>query len=207
MKRKPAEKKPVAIPEWVKVLLDLVPPGVGVLVPRHLSRQRRDPVPEPAPDFTSPKYLEQVSLGRWIDESPGKKAGELRDAFHTLADFIARRAERYLFPSGATDEQRERLVSVLEGSYSRGFYLALLRYADDLKAVPEAAAILKRLNKGPKKGGEATRKKASAKRMDVRRRFRELRKAGFKPTHARRVIHEDTGFSTRQIERDTKGLS
>lgn len=207
MKRKRATKKPAAVPEWAKVLLDLVPPGVAVSMPRHLRHQRRDPVPEPTPDFTSPKYLEQVSLGRWIDDSPGKKADELRSAFHTLADFIASRAEGYLFPGGATGEQRDRLVSVLEGSYRRGFYLALLRYADDLKAVPEAAAILKRLSKGPKKGGEATRKKASPKRMDVRRRFRELRKAGFKPTHARRVIHEDTGFSTRQIERDTKGLS
>jgi hypothetical protein len=207
MKGKPAVKKPAAMPEWVKVLLDLVPPGVAVVLPRQLRRRLHDPIPEPTPDFTSPKYLEQVSLGRWIDESPGKKADELRDAFHTLADFIARRAENYVFPDGATDEQRERLVGVLEGSYRRGFYLALLRYADDLKAVPEAASMLKALGAGRKKGGKATQKKAAPKRMAVRRRYRELRKQGFKPKQARLVIHEDTGFSIRQIERDTKGLS
>jgi hypothetical protein len=132
---------------------------------------------------------------------------EVERAFHVLAEEIARRSSYLVCESATVEERVGNYQCALRASYARGFYLALLRYADDLKAVPEAAAILKRLSKGPKKGGEATRKKASPKRMDVRRRFRELRKAGFKPTHARRVIHEDTGFSTRQIERDTKGLS
>lgn len=199
--------KSTPIPGWVKALLDLAPAGTAILTPKRLSEQFVDPVPPPIPDFTNPKYLDQVSLGRWIDTAPGAKANELEVAFRTLAEFIARRAETYLFPNGATDEQQRRFVDVLHASYSRGFYLALLRYADDLKAVPEAAAILKAMRSGPSKAGEVIRKKAAPKRMDVRRRFRELRKSGFNKTEARRIIHQDTGFSIRQIERDTAGLS
>lgn len=88
-----------------------------------------------------------------------------------------------------------------------GFLLALQRYADDLKSVPEAAAIRAALERGRKKGADTVRQKAAPKKMAVRKRFRELRKSGFTKTDARRLIEQETRISFRQIERDTAGLS
>lgn len=88
-----------------------------------------------------------------------------------------------------------------------GFNLALLRYADDLKNVPEAAMFRSALERGRKKGGAATKKKSEPDRKAARKRFRELRKSGFSKTAARKVLEQDTGFSMRTIERYTSGLS
>jgi hypothetical protein len=88
-----------------------------------------------------------------------------------------------------------------------GFQLALLRYAEELKHVPEAAAVCKALERGRKKGGATNHKKAEPQRLAIRKRFRELRKSGFSPTAARKVLEQEAGKSFRQIERDTKGLS
>lgn len=121
----------------------------------------RDPVPEPKPDFTNGSYLEQVSLGRWLDTAPTRDAEELRVAFQTLAAYVARRAERYLFPDGATEQQRQRFRDSLESSYSRGFCLALLRYRDDLRGSKEAMSFLNARDSGAARGRETqARKKA-----------------------------------------------
>jgi len=204
VKRKPARDHsgPIAA---AKKLLALVPPGTHVMLPRN--SRFVDPIPKPEPDFKDARYLEQVSLGRWIDSRPNKSTEDMWDAFETLAKYLADRGERYLFPEGTTREGRERLADVLARSYARGFYLALLRYADDLKAAPEAAAIRAALERGRKKGADTVRKKAAPKKMAIRKRFRELRKSGFTKTDARRLLEQETGISFRQIERDTAGLS
>ncbi len=73
--------------------------------------------------------------------------------------------------------------------------------------MPDAFAIRAALARGRKKGGAANRKKAEPQRAAIRKRFRELRKSGFSPTDARKVLEQETGKSFRQLERDTKGLS
>lgn len=93
-----------------------------------------------------------------------------------------------------------------------GFYLALLRYADDLKSSVEASAILEGLKNGRRKGTETTKRKAEPRRMAVRRRFRELRKSGFNKGTAREEIQQEyrskgEEISVRQLERYTEGLS
>lgn len=188
-----------------KELLKRVPEGTRVLLPRNY--RYVDPISAPKPDFKNAWYLEQVSLGRWIDSAPGQSTEEMWEAFESLAKYLAERGEQYLFPQGATAEQRKRLADVLARSYARGFYLALVRYADDLKAVPEAAAIRAALERGRKKGAAVVRQKAAPKKTAIRKRFRELRKSGFTKTDARKVLEQETGFSFRQIERDTKGLT
>jgi hypothetical protein len=93
-----------------------------------------------------------------------------------------------------------------------GFYLALLRYADDLKSSVEASAILEGLKKGRKKGTATTKRKAEPRRMAVRQRFRALRKSGFNKGDAYEEIQGEyrskgEKISIRTIERHTKGLS
>ncbi len=188
-----------------KELLKRVPLGVVVIPPKNY--RFVDPVPKPSPDCKDVWYLEQASLGRWIDSVPGRSAEGMWDSFKSLARYLAKDGEPYLFPEGASSDQRERLIDVLTRSYARGFYLALLRYADDLDAVPEAAAIRAALERGRKKGADVVRQKAAPKKTAIRKRFRELRKSGFTKTDARKVLEQETGFSFRQIERDTKGLT
>jgi hypothetical protein len=73
--------------------------------------------------------------------------------------------------------------------------------------LPEATAIRTALARGRKKGGAVNRKKAEPQRTAIRKRFRELRKSGFSPTDARKVLEQETGKSFRQLQRDTQGLS
>ena len=73
--------------------------------------------------------------------------------------------------------------------------------------MPENTAIRTALQRGRKKGGAVNRKKAEPQRLAIRKRFRVLRKSGFSPTDARKVLEQETGKSFRQLERDTKGLS
>jgi hypothetical protein len=73
--------------------------------------------------------------------------------------------------------------------------------------MPENAAIRTALARGRKKGAAVVRKKAAPKKTAIRKRFRELRKSGFTKTDARKVLEQETGFSFRQIERDTQGLT
>jgi hypothetical protein len=73
--------------------------------------------------------------------------------------------------------------------------------------MPAYAAIRTALARGRKKGAAVVRKKAAPKKTAIRKRFRELRKSGFTKTDARKVLEQETGFSFRQIERDTQGLT
>jgi hypothetical protein len=205
VKRKPAKRKRHEIPQWAKVLLKLVPPGTAIIHPRDY--QYVDPVPEPKPDFTNAWYLEQISLGRWIGKPPGDASDEMAVAFRNLAELIASRAENYLFPSGASEELRKRLVLLLEASYSRGFYLALVRYRDDLRNVPEAAAMLESLRRNSAKGAAARRKQAAPTHRAIQKRFRELRKTVPKKTARYLRIAGEFGMSDRHVARIVDGIN
>lgn len=106
-----------------------------------------------------------------------------------------------------TERQWFAIGVAMRDAMREGFYLALLRYADDLKSAPEAAAILADLERGRRKGGATNHKKAEPQRLAIRRRFRELRKSGFSKTDARKMLEQESGISFRHIERLTKGLS
>lgn len=100
----------------------------------------------------------------------------------------------------------------LRWAVEAGFYMAILRFADDLKNVPEAAAILGRMKNGRKKGAATTKRKAEPRKMEIRRRFRALRKSGFNKGDVREEIQQEyrskgEEISVRQIERYTEGLS
>jgi len=109
--------------------------------------------------------------------------------------------------AGFTKPQLWILQAAIHTALGQGFYLALARYADELKNAPEAKAIRDALARGRKKGSQSLSKKAEPKRQAVRKRFRELRKSGFSKTDARKVLEQETGISFRQLQRDTRGLA
>jgi hypothetical protein len=96
----------------------------------------------------------------------------------------------------------EQIVEALE----TGFRLALLRYAEDLKAVPEAAAMLKKMKRGSKKGGAARRAKAEPTHKAIRKRFRELRKSVPKKTARYLRVGNEFGISDRHVARIVDGI-
>jgi hypothetical protein len=106
-----------------------------------------------------------------------------------------------------TTDHVQYFRSEIAAAMETGFLIAVQRYADDLKHVPEVKTIRAALERGRKKGADTVRKKAAPKKTAIRKRFRELRKSGFTKTDARKVLEQETGFSFRQIERDTKGLT
>lgn len=110
-------------------------------------------------------------------------------------------------PVDLEDQTVWEVQSAIKRALRIGFNLALLRYADELKRVPEAVRMTAGLQRGRKIAAEVRRKQAAPQRTKHRKRFRELRKSGFSKTQAREVIHQETGISVRQLERDTKGLS
>jgi len=101
-------------------------------------------------------------------------------------------------PSGGWEPFRKLLERGCIFGFMAGAFLVHL---------PDATAIRTALARGRKKGGAVNRKKAQPQRAAIRKRFRELRKSGFIPTDARKVLAQETGKSFRQLERDTQGLS
>ncbi len=125
-----------------------------------------------------------------------------------------KRDERGLWQANADFGYSEWMIvhAAINTAMAQGFFLALTRYADDLKSSVEASAILEGLKKGRKKGTETTKRKAEPRRMAVRRRFRALRKSGFNKGDARGEIQQEyrlkgEEISVRQLERYTEGLS
>ena len=158
---------------------------------------------EPAVRYYAGRAFE--SLDKRIGETPWYGLSE-EEYLERKADFSHWR-EAYLNP-----EDWHEIRQGLERCFRQGFYLALLRYADDLKQSAEATAFLEGLKKGRKKGTATTKRKAEPRRMAVRRRFRALRKSGFNKGDAREEIQQEyrlrgEEISVRQLERYTEGLS
>lgn len=98
------------------------------------------------------------------------------------------------------------LHAAINTAMAHGFYLALTRYADDLKNVPEAEALLKAKREGAKKGGAARRAAAAPTHKAIRKRFRELRKTSPKKTARYLRIAEEFEMSDRHVARIVEGL-
>jgi hypothetical protein len=129
------------------------------------------------------------------------------DQEEAFAECVGIRMASEKFPvQGLPTETTEQLRYQMQGAMRQGFYLAVLHYADELKANREAAALLAKLARGRKKGGAANHEKAKPGRDAIRKRFRELRKSGFTKTEAREVLKQEARKSFRQIERDTRFL-
>jgi AraC-like DNA-binding protein len=77
------------------------------------------------------------------------------------------------------------------------FYLALLRYADDLKDAP----LIEGLREAARKGAAARREQAAPTHKAVCKRFRELRKTVPKKTVRYLRVAEEFGMSERHVAR------
>ncbi len=220
MKRKTAKRKTEVTPASAKTNLSTATIGTTVSIPTAVRRKRaadgrklrsalevelgmQDPLPRPPAAWDDIKFLEQVTLGRWL-EFP--MPAEVQDAIQRLAEFISKRASHSHFGDSPTAEQLQSLRVALEISYRRGFYLALLRYENDLKIVPEAAAMLEGLRQAARKGGAARRAKAEPTHKAIRKRFRELRKTTPKKTVRYLRVAEEFGISDRHVARIVDGI-
>jgi len=98
------------------------------------------------------------------------------------------------------------LHAAINTAMAQGFLLALLRYADGLKAVPEATAMLDSLRRNSAKGAAARRKQAAPNHRAIRRRFKELRKTTPKKTARYLRVAGEFKMSDRQIARIVDGI-
>lgn len=98
------------------------------------------------------------------------------------------------------------LHAAINTAMAQGFFLALLRYADDLKNVPEAAAMLEKRREIARKNGRARTRKAEPKHKAIRKRFRELRKTIPKKTARYLKVGNEFGMSDRQVFRIVEGI-
>lgn len=104
------------------------------------------------------------------------------------------------------DEHVAFFENVISDALESGFFLALLRYADDLKQVPEAAALLDAKRRGSQKGAAARRQQAAPTHKAIRKRFRELRKTVAKKTARYLRVAEEFGMSDRHVARIVEGI-
>ena len=88
----------------------------------------------------------------------------------------------------------------------KGFFLALLRFAEDLKQVPEAAAMLVAIRRNGEKGTAVGKKKADSKRHEARGLDRELRKTVKKKYLRVQRIATKMCVSSRTVERYLSAL-
>jgi hypothetical protein len=91
----------------------------------------------------------------------------------------------------------------LENCFRQGFFLALLRFADDLKKSAEAAPMLEAVRAAARKGAAARRAQAAPNRKAVCKRFRQMRKTD--PNAKRTVLYlriaGEFGMSDRHVQR------
>lgn len=98
------------------------------------------------------------------------------------------------------------LHAAINTAMAQGFFLALVRYADDLKNVPEAVAMLEKRREIARNNGRARSKKAEPKHKAIRARFRELRKSIPKKTARYLKVGNEFGMSDRQVFRIVDGI-
>ena len=93
----------------------------------------------------------------------------------------------------------EWLHETIADAVKKGFALALLRYADELKSNPEAAALVAAARANSKKGIAAIKRKSELKKREARRLDRELRKTIKKRNGRETRIAEIMKVGTRQV--------
>ena len=104
-----------------------------------------------------------------------------------------------------TDEV-DFICKSIRSSLEKGFVLAILRYADELKSNPEAAAMLAAARANSKKGAAARRKQAAPNHRKIQKLFRELRKTLPKKTVRYLRVAKEFKMSDRQIARIVDGI-
>ena len=165
-----------------------------------LSRRRTDVKGVPVP-----KDLERIC---------DRVAGYLADGMeHVLTVEAASWSVHEELSLPITTDHVRYFRSEIAAAMETGFLIAVQRYADDLKRVPEIKTIRAALERGRKKGAATNRKNAEPQRLAIRKRFRELRRQGFGKDLARNTIHQENtdpktgrtkqGFSVRNIQRYT----
>ena len=123
---------------------------------------------EPAVRYYAGRAFE--SLDHDIRTAPWDESSEEEEYLELKAKYSHWR-EAYLNP-----ENWHSIRQGLERCFRQGFYLALLRYADDLKQSVEAGAVVERLRHNANKNGKARTKKVAPTHKAIQRRFRQLRK-------------------------------
>ena len=104
------------------------------------------------------------------------------------------------------DRQWFAVGVAMRDAMREGFQLAVLRYADQLKSNPEAAAMLAAARANSKKGAVARRKQAAPNHRKIQKLFRELRKTSPKKTVRYLRVAEKFKMSDRQIARIVDGI-
>ena len=105
-----------------------------------------------------------------------------------------------------TERQWFAVGVAMRDAMREGFQLAVLRYADELKSHPEAAAMLAAARANSKKGAVARRKQAAPNHRKIQKLFRELRKTSPKKTVRYLRVAEKFKMSDRQIARIVDGI-
>lgn len=100
----------------------------------------------------------------------------------------------------------EILHCAIRMAMAQGFFLAIMRYAADLKHAPEAVAVLESLRRNSAKGAAARRKQAAPTHRAIQKRFRELRKTTPKKTVRYLRVAEEFEMSDRQVARIVDGI-
>jgi hypothetical protein len=116
-------------------------------------------------------------------------------------DELLEEYEQAFDPLDLEDVHVAEIQYAVKRAVRSGFNLALLRYADELKHVPEAAAMLEANRKNAKKGGAARSKEAEPRRQQARRLDRELRKTVKKKYLRVQRIAAEMKVDTRTVER------
>jgi len=152
-----------------------------------------DPVPRPEAPADDPHFLEQITLGRWLDFTI---PADVETAIGRLADYISQRGALRLFGSVPTAEQMRQLRDALAMSYRRGYFLAVLRYEDELKDVPELASWRRKRKVGGDKGREELQRKTEQRYQDIRDKWAEMEARGEQPTNESVARAMECGRST-----------
>jgi len=122
----------------------------------------------------------------------------------TRVDPLLDEYEQHFDPIELDEQHVWEMQYAIKKALRIGFNLALLRYADELNHIPEAAAMLEQKRAAAKKGGDARRREAEPRKQQARRLDRELRKEGGlmrkKTYRIERIAHE-MKKNTRTIQR------
>ena len=105
-----------------------------------------------------------------------------------------------------SEATREIVQDAIQSTFRAGFYIAVMRYSDQLKHVPEAVAVVNQRLTAAHKGGAGRRKKAEPLHKAVRKRFREMRKTTPKKTVRYLRVAEEFKMSDRHIARIVEGI-
>jgi len=159
-----------------------------------------DPVPRPSTSLDDPCFLDQQLMGRWLDFTsllPGFTVPpEVEAAIERLAHYIALRDAVRIFGSKPTMEQVTELRHALSISYSRGYFLAVLRYEDELKDVPELASWRCSRKAGGDKGRKELQRKTEQRYQEIRDKWAEMEANGEQPTNESVARAMECGRST-----------